>query len=153
MPAADAAPAADGADVAAKLQAALRKNAFGDLRFSGRDPVEVIEELRTAWAEIGPILDDDARRQADKFAAVCGQVLAAVGHTEAASIPAPAAAPVAISVAVPAASPARVPVVSAAHDAITQPVVIPIATPVAGSGNEPQKTQPLPTDDVDTGWD
>jgi hypothetical protein len=66
--------AATAADIAAQLQQALRANAFGDLRFSGRDPVEVVDELRVQWAELGPILGDDDRALADRFAAACARV-------------------------------------------------------------------------------
>ena len=45
----------------------MRSNAFGDLRFSGRDPVEVVDELRTQWLEAGPVLDDEDRAQAARF--------------------------------------------------------------------------------------
>ena len=62
-------------DVAAQLKAAMRKNAFGDLRFSGRDPVEVIDELRASWAEIGPILDVEDRAQVERFEATVAKVL------------------------------------------------------------------------------
>ncbi len=41
-----AAAPTEPADIAAQLEQAMRANAFGDLRFSGRDPVEVIDELR-----------------------------------------------------------------------------------------------------------
>ncbi len=70
--------ATNPADLAAQLKAAMRSNAFGDLRFSGRDPVEVIDELRAQWAEVGPILDDHDRMQADRFADACRVVLDAV---------------------------------------------------------------------------
>jgi hypothetical protein len=72
-----AAPAAG--DIAAQLKQAMRSNAFGDLRFSGRDPVEVVDELRAQWADAGPLLDDADRAQADRFADVCKRVLDAAG--------------------------------------------------------------------------
>jgi hypothetical protein len=56
-----------GADLAAQLKNAMRQNAFGDLRFSGRDPVEVIDELRASWAEVGPVLGDEDRAQQARF--------------------------------------------------------------------------------------
>ena len=56
-------------DIAAQLKQAMRTNAFGDLRFSGRDPVEVIDELRAQWVELGPILDDEDRAQVARFEA------------------------------------------------------------------------------------
>ena len=73
-------PAAEaGADLAAQLKNAMRQNAFGDLRFSGRDPVEVIDELRAGWAEAGPILDDEDRAQQATFDATIQRVLDAGG--------------------------------------------------------------------------
>jgi len=70
---------ADSADIAAQLKNAMRANAFGDLRFSGRDPVEVIDELRASWREAGPILDEIDRSQEARFDDICNQVLAAAG--------------------------------------------------------------------------
>ena len=73
-------PAVDGTvDIAAQLKKAMQKNAFGDLRFSGRDPVEVIDELKTSWAEIGPILDEADRAQVVRFEDVVAKVLDAAG--------------------------------------------------------------------------
>ncbi len=66
-------------DVAAQLRNAMRSNAFGDLRFSGRDPIEVIDELRAQWADAGPLLDDADQAQAATFAGVCKHVLDAAG--------------------------------------------------------------------------
>jgi hypothetical protein len=65
-----------GDDVAAQLKNAMRANAFGDLRFSGRDPVEVIDDLRTQWIEAGPILDEIDRSQEARFEDICEQVFA-----------------------------------------------------------------------------
>jgi hypothetical protein len=64
------------ADLASQLKQAMRQNAFGELRFSGRDPVEVIDELRASWAEAGPIFDDADREQAERFEQVIARVLA-----------------------------------------------------------------------------
>lgn len=72
---ADAAPA----DIAAQLKQAMRSNAFGDLRFSGRDPVEVVDELRTQWIEAGPVLDDEDRAQQARFDELTQRVLDAAG--------------------------------------------------------------------------
>lgn len=72
---ADASPA----DIAAQLKEAMRSNAFGDLRFSGRDPVEVIDELRAQWLEAGPILDDEDRAQQERFDDLVKRVLDAAG--------------------------------------------------------------------------
>jgi hypothetical protein len=77
LPKTAAAPA--GADIAAQLKNAMRSNAFGDLRFSGRDPIEVIDELRAQWADAGPLLDDADRAQGAEFDAVAKQVLEAAG--------------------------------------------------------------------------
>jgi hypothetical protein len=73
------AAAPTSSDVAAQLKAAMQKNAFGDLRFSGRDPVEVVDELRATWAEIGPILDAEDRAQVERFEATVAKVLDAAG--------------------------------------------------------------------------
>ncbi|MEJ7601471.1 MAG: DUF349 domain-containing protein [Kofleriaceae bacterium] len=62
-------------DVAAQLKQAMRNNAFGDLRFSGRDPVEVADELRASWREVGPAFDDEDRAQTERFEAVLARVL------------------------------------------------------------------------------
>jgi hypothetical protein len=71
-----------GDDVAAQLKNAMRANAFGDLRFSGRDPVEVVDELRTQWVESGPVLDEIDRSQLARFEEICEQVLAAAKRPE-----------------------------------------------------------------------
>jgi uncharacterized protein DUF349 len=71
------APAAQAGDIAAQLKQAMRSNAFGDLRFSGRDPVEVVDELRAQWADVGPMLDDADHAQAARFEDVCKRVLEA----------------------------------------------------------------------------
>jgi hypothetical protein len=72
---ADTAPA----DIAAQLKQAMRSNAFGDLRFSGRDPVEVVDELRTQWIEAGPVLDDADNEQQTRFDELTKRVLDAAG--------------------------------------------------------------------------
>jgi hypothetical protein len=74
------AAAPTGGDVAAQLKAAMRQNAFGDLKWSGRDPIEVLDELKLSWNEIGPIVDDEDHAQADRFEAVFGRVLEANGR-------------------------------------------------------------------------
>jgi Domain of Unknown Function (DUF349) len=71
--------AAGEGDVAAQLKAAMRQNAFGDLRFSGRDPVEVADELRANWRDSGPLLDDEDRAQADRFETTIAKVLQSAG--------------------------------------------------------------------------
>ena len=84
-----AAPAENAGDVAAQLKAAMRKNAFGDLRFSGRDPVEVVDELRASWTEIGPILDAEDRAQVERFEQTIAKVLDAAGAKARYDEPAP----------------------------------------------------------------
>src|SRR5439155_12454446 len=81
LPKTPAATAAGGnpADIAAQLKQAMRSNAFGDLRFSGRDPVEVVDDLRASWANAGPVLDDDDRDQVVHFEDVIKRVLDAAG--------------------------------------------------------------------------
>lgn len=71
--------AAPGGDLAAQLKNAMRQNAFGALRFSGRDPVEVVEELRASWAESGPLVDDEDRAQQARFDDTVQRVLDAAG--------------------------------------------------------------------------
>jgi hypothetical protein len=71
--------AAPSVDIATQLKNAMRSNAFGELRFSGRDPVEVIDELRAQWADAGPLLDEADQAQAATFASVCKQVLDVAG--------------------------------------------------------------------------
>ncbi len=78
LPKQAAAPEA-GVDLAAQLKQAMRQNAFGDLRFSGRDPVEVVDELRVSWAEHGPFLDDEDREQQARFEETVQHVLDAAG--------------------------------------------------------------------------
>jgi hypothetical protein len=79
------APAASGVDIAAQLKQAMQKNAFGDLRFSGRDPVEVVDELRASWREVGPMFDDADRTQTDRFEEVVARVLDSAGARRAAA--------------------------------------------------------------------
>lgn len=73
------APAPAG-DVAAQLKAAMGRNAFGDLRFSGRDPIEVLEDLKHEWNLVGPILDATDDALAERFEAMIGRVLEAYGR-------------------------------------------------------------------------
>jgi hypothetical protein len=68
-----------GADLAVQLKNAMRQNAFGALRFSGRDPVEVIDELRASWAEVGPVLSDEDHAQQARFDDTVQRVLDAAG--------------------------------------------------------------------------
>lgn len=69
-------------DVAGALRSAMRQNAFSGLRFSGRDPAEVIEELRAEWSETGPLFDDSDRDQQVRFDDTVARVLSAAGATE-----------------------------------------------------------------------
>lgn len=79
----DAAAAVDRpGDVAGALRQAMRQNVFSGLRFSGRDPVEVIDELRAEWAETGPLFDDSDRDQQQRFESTLAKVIAAAGVTE-----------------------------------------------------------------------
>lgn len=83
LPKPPTASAADGAgDLGAQLMAAMRSNAFGDLRFSGRDPVEVIDDLRAQWTFAGPLLDADDHGQAERFEIACQRVRAAFHRPE-----------------------------------------------------------------------
>ncbi len=155
------ASAPTGEDLAAKLKNAMRANAFGDLRFSGRDPLEVIDELRVQWRDAGPIFDDEDRAQVAAFEAVVQRVLDAAGARAKQD---EAAAPrrrrerrsgemaVPPTVAVPAA-----PVIISAHDAITRPVTMPeltadAAPPVPVATAKPVTIAP-PMEEVDSGWD
>ncbi len=72
-------------DLASQLKQAMRQNAFGELRFSGRDPIEVIDELRALWTESGPILEDADRAQTERFEQVIARVLAEAGPRAASS--------------------------------------------------------------------
>jgi hypothetical protein len=155
-------------DIAAQLKRAMRQNAFGDLRFSGRDPVEVIDELRATWAEAGPILDDEDRAQAERFDDIVQRVLDAAGararprddrgarpdgddgsrRQRRRSGQRPAVDPAAAAPTVPD-GPA--PILISPHDAITRPVAVPEAV-------EPPvivKPEPAlaPSEELDTGWD
>jgi Domain of Unknown Function (DUF349) len=83
LPKESASAAADKpSDVAGALRSAMRQNAFSGLRFSGRDPAEVIEELRAEWSETGPLFDDSDRDQQARFDDTIARVLAAAGATE-----------------------------------------------------------------------
>ncbi len=79
LPKQPAAVDATAGDVAAQLKQAMKNNAFGGLRFSGRDPIEVADELRATWTEIGPILDDADREQEQRFRDTLARVLAGAG--------------------------------------------------------------------------
>jgi len=172
--------AAPGGDIAAQLAQAMRSNAFGDLRFSGRDPVEVVDELRAQWADAGPLLDDADRAQGAQFDDICTRVLAA------AKPDAPAARderndrgdgrrrrrdrgrdrndqPVMAAAAATGSAPVVVPVATAAPvatpDAPTAPTQLPFqplpAPPVPAETAAPRRSTPTlpPMDDLDTGWD
>lgn len=78
----DAAAADRPGDVAGALRQAMRQNVFSGLRFSGRDPVEVIDELRAEWADTGPLFDDSDRDQQQRFESTLAKVVAAAGVTE-----------------------------------------------------------------------
>ncbi len=155
-------------DVAAQLKNAMRSNAFGDLRFSGRDPIEVIDELRAQWADAGPLLDDADQAQAATFESVAKQVLDAAGAAaktedddraergerrrrrerhpaeQPIASTAPAAAPVIAAPDLPTA-PAKVP-----FEPLPPPPV-PEAPP-ATARTKSVSIMPV-MDDLDTGWD
>jgi hypothetical protein len=63
--------------IAERLKSAMRANAFGGLRFGGRDPIEVIDELRGEWAAAGPAIGDEADALQARFEDVAGRVLGA----------------------------------------------------------------------------
>jgi len=180
MPKAAEAPA--GADIAAQLKNAMRSNAFGDLRFSGRDPIEVIDELRAQWADAGPLLDDADRAQDAEFAAAAKKVLEAAGaraedrperqergerrrrrERNSGELPianapvANAAAPAPIAAPVVAAAdtptaPAKIPFEPLPPPPVPAPPVV-AAEPAAEAPRRPSMTTLPPMDDLDTGWD
>ena len=161
----------------------MRQNAFGDLRFSGRDPVEVIDELRASWAEGGPILDAEDRAQAERFDAIVARVLDASAapprddsdgggrrrrRDRHAAQPPPAsieqvpdaAASATAEIAEPDAFP------TATHDAVTRPAHLPPEPPIplqspavliAPGAAAPVRAKSIssgpPIDDIDTAWD
>jgi hypothetical protein len=176
------AAAAEGADLAAQLKAAMQKNAFGDLRFSGRDPLEVIDDLRAQWAEAGPMIDDADTAQQHEFDDILGRVLDAAGakprdeqgerggrrrRRERRSAEQPVAVPqeAAPHAEVAPSTPAEPAVPVSAHDAITRPVDVlptveppPIPPPAEPPGETTtQRTRRLseapPMDELDTGWE
>jgi hypothetical protein len=158
-------------DIATQLKQAMRANAFGDLRFSGRDPFEVVDELRSQWSEIGPVLDDEDRALAETFAAACARVLEAAGTSSRTSEPGgeggsrrrrsrrdedrASAPPVAASDAITA--PATLPFQPLPAPPLP-PTVVAEAPVVAGSAEaEPPRrtsgTSVPPMDELDTAWD
>ncbi|HEX3477022.1 MAG TPA: DUF349 domain-containing protein [Kofleriaceae bacterium] len=171
LPKQPAAPEA-GADLAAQLKNAMRQNAFGALRFSGRDPVEVIDELRASWVEVGPLISDEDRAQQARFDDTVQRVLDAAGARTrpprdergrdadddsrggrrrrdrrggepAARDAASEAAGELGSAAVVAISP---------HDAVTRPVAVAPHEPAAAETGEAGEPQGVP-DEAEPGWD
>ena len=63
--------------LAAALKSAMAQNALGDFRGAGRDPFEAVDELRAAWAEIGPVVGEASEALERRFDDVCARVLAA----------------------------------------------------------------------------
>jgi hypothetical protein len=153
--------------IVARLKDAIASRALGDFRGAGRDPFEAVDELRTAWAEIGPVVGEAAEQLAVRFAEVCEQVIAAAkaeGRRDEReppreerprrerrerrerrpnaeeSAPAAAAAPAAEAAPAPAAAPAAAPAPAAA----VEPAPPPAAEP---AGADPAQA------DVDAGWD
>lgn len=78
----EAAGADKPGDVAGALRQAMRQNVFSGLRFSGRDPLEVIDELRAEWVETGPLFDGSDREQQQRFESTLAKVIAAAGVAE-----------------------------------------------------------------------
>jgi hypothetical protein len=74
-----AAGAATGDDLAERLKSAMRANAFAGLRFSGRDPIEVMDELRAEWAAAGPSIGEEAEGLDERFRDAMAKASAAVG--------------------------------------------------------------------------
>jgi hypothetical protein len=170
LPKAPAIPEA-GADLAAQLKNAMRHNAFGTLRFSGRDPVEVVDELRASWADAGPLFDDADRAQLAEFDDIVRRVLDAAGARPKPPRDAPGprepgddrggrrgrrdrrgGEPSAVSAAPSSGEPeelsdlATIPM--ATHDAITRPVsVSPRSAPAAEHESAPEGPG-----DSDAGW-
>ncbi|MEO8548721.1 MAG: hypothetical protein ABI678_02060, partial [Kofleriaceae bacterium] len=159
-----------GVDLAAQLKQAMRSNAFGDLRFSGRDPVEVIDELRAQWADAGPLLDDADRAQAAEFEHVTQQVLDAAGaqaqaprereertdrgerrrRRERPSVETPVVTAAPIAAHDTPTAPAKVP-----FEPLPPPPLPAVAQPpaeVAMPRTKSVSTMP-PMDDLDTAWD
>ena len=159
LPKEAAAPTGD--DIAAKLKNAMRANAFGDLRFSGRDPLEVVDELKGQWRDAGPIFDDEDRAQLAAFEAVVQRVLDAAGAKAKAEDEAPQPqrdrrprrerAPAVAQATEPTSA---APVVISAHDAITRPVAFP---PPEAIDPPPVPAKPVtiapPMEEIDGGWD
>jgi hypothetical protein len=157
--------AGDGGDVAAQLKQAMRANAFGSLRFSGRDPVEVVDELRAAWRDAGPILDDADRAQEAAFEDACRRALGAAGSKDGGAEPRSGGAererdgrrrrrdrrsaeqPI-VHVAPAAVEPvAAVPQPTAAAPMVTEPVVMPVEDRVTAPASPPPMpaAEPAPT--------
>jgi len=155
----------------------MRAKAFGELRFSGRDPIEVIDELRAQWAEYGPLVGADDEAQAARFEDACTRVLDAVGaearfdeategHTrdERGARPKRRGRRDRVAGELPAVPPTAVP--QSAPDAVTAPAVLPFeplpAPPVPAPAPAPPAEEPArrasatdlpPMDELDTGWD
>jgi len=74
---------ASPADLAQRLKSAMAGNSLwkGD----GRDPIEVIDELRARFAAVGPVVGADAEAAQARFDELCAQVRAAHGATGVAS--------------------------------------------------------------------
>jgi hypothetical protein len=167
---------AEGADLAAQLKAAMQKNAFGDLRFSGRDPLEVIDDLRVQWAEAGPLIDDADTSQQHEFDEILGRVLDAAGtksrdeqgerggrrrRRERRSAEQAIASPQEAALAEPAQAQAEPTAPVSPHDAITRPVGVPppdeAPPPPPPGETTTQRTRRLsdapPMDELDTGWE
>lgn len=159
LPKAEPAAAPATGDVAAQLAAAMKKNAFGSLRFSGRDPVEYVEELRATYATVGPMIDDEDRAAAAAFAEVCEAISPAPARRVDASgvVAAPIAsqhsaptvkivAPVAPAPAAVVAAPPAPVVAAPAAPVVAAPAPVEVA-------RKRSITEPPPMDEVDSAWD
>lgn len=74
LPKAEPTVDASAGDVAAQLAAAMKQNAFGALRFSGRTPEEVVVSLREQFRSAGPMLDEQDQQVAQALEAVLRKV-------------------------------------------------------------------------------
>lgn len=150
-------------DVATRLQQAMADNALAKFRFGGREPAELISELRDEWMRVGPSADPALDQE---FAAVCAQVLSEAGVGQAArrsetprkqvtnaAPPLAAVAPVA-TIAAGAAAATSTAVVAGAAAALADNA---FAATSASIGSAAPRTRavssPPPMDDVDTAWD
>lgn len=147
-PKADAPSAAAGSAeaLADRLKQAMASNAFGGLRFAGRDPVVTIDELRAEWRDLALLVPAAASSREASFRAACERVL---GEAEAADA-APAAPPAPVVIAAAAVvAPVIAPVIA---PVVADPLPPPPAPVVEAAPSPRPATQP-PLDALDTAWD